>query len=111
LLPIKVFLTEDEIRNLVPGRYYIEVRVKIPTVILNLDDDIPFIPPSLDPVNTPYHSSPSVALSETCSAVFDITEHPRCPTERTIAAADQFLNDHYIELDRVLREYLQNPEF
>jgi hypothetical protein len=109
--PIKVFLTEEEISNLVPGRYYIEVRVKIPTVIVNFDDCFPFIPPSLDPDHSPYHSSPSVALSETCSAIFDLTDHPWCPAEHTVAAADRFLNDHYLELDRVLREYLQNSEF
>ncbi|HEX2913727.1 MAG TPA: hypothetical protein VH186_23180 [Chloroflexia bacterium] len=109
--PIKVYLTEEEISNLVPGRYYIEVRVKIPTVIMNFDNDLPFIPPSLDPGNSPYHSSPSVALSETCSAIFDLTDHPQCPTEHTVSAADRFLNDYYPELDRVLREYLQNSEF
>lgn len=69
--PIKVFLTEEEISNLVPGRYYIEVRVKIPTVIMNFDNDVPFIPPSLDSSSSPYHSSRNVALSETCSAILE----------------------------------------
>lgn len=55
-----------------------------------------------------YVSTPKL---KTLEEVFDLTDHPQCPTEHTVAAADQFLRDHYPELDRVLREYLQNSEF
>jgi hypothetical protein len=109
LTPITVFFTYQEKQHLPPGRYYIGVRVKIPTVIVSGDDNIvPTIPPTLDPQNSSQHSHPNVVASETHLVIFDITEHPHCPMERTIAAADQFLADHYFEFDRVLREYLRN---
>lgn len=110
---IKVSFTEQEKQNLPLGRYYIGVQVKIPTVIVSADEDIPTILPALDPDNSPYHSHPNVAASETHFVIFDITDHPQAPAERTIVAADRFLSDHYPELDRVLRDYLRmadNPE-
>lgn len=111
---IKVLFTEQEQQNLLPGRYYIGVRVKIPTVIVSSAEDIPDIPPSLDPDNSPYHFHPDVVLSETHFVIFDITDHPQVPAERTTEAADRFLAEHYPELDRALRNHLRNlgqPDF
>ncbi|HEX2909876.1 MAG TPA: hypothetical protein VH186_03640 [Chloroflexia bacterium] len=108
---IKVFFTDQEKQNLLPGRYYIGVQVKIPIVIVTGDnEDMPTIPPSLDPQNTPYHSHPNVASSETRFVIFDITDHPYAPVEHTVAAANLFLADHYPELDRALRDHLREVD-
>lgn len=103
---IKVLFTQAQQQDLQPGRYYIAVRVKIPTVIVTTEDDIPLIGPSLDPQNSPHHTNPNVALAHTHWVIFDITDHPDCPTERTVAAADRFLSEQLDELDRVLQSYL-----
>ncbi len=104
---IKVLYTREEIENRPPGGYYLAVRVKIPRVIGVTGEDEPgFIPPSLDPTNSPHHSDPRVLLAETRLVVFDISAHPDCPKEHTTAAGDRFLAGHLAELDRVLREYL-----
>ncbi len=104
---IKVLYTQEEIENRAPEGYYLAVRVKIPRVIGVIGEDEPgFIPPSLDPTNSPHHSDPRVLLAETHLVVFDISAHPACPKERTAAAGDRFLADHLAELDRALRDYL-----
>ena len=108
---IKVLFTQQEQENAPLDGYYLGMRVKIPTVIITgLDDEVPVIEPSLDPHNRVEHSHPNVALAETCFVIFEIGEHPDCPAERSVEAADRFVVEHYRELDAALRQYLRDQQ-
>jgi hypothetical protein len=104
---IKVLFTAEEIDNRRPGGYYLAVRVKIPLVLsFTPEEETDYIPPSLDPIGSPHHSDRRVLLCETRLVVFDISQHPACPTEQSPEAGDRFLAEHLAELDRALRDYL-----
>ena len=106
---IKVLFTHEEQENAPPGGYYLGLKVKIPTVIIaGPEDEVAVIEPSLDPHNYAEHSHPNVALAETHFVIFEIGEHPTCPSERSVEAADRFVAEHYRELDAVLRQYLRD---
>ena len=108
---IKVLFTRQEQENAPPGGYYLGIWVKIPTVIIaGPEGEVPVIEPSLDPHNQPSHSHPNVALAETCFVIFEIGEHPDCPSERSVEAADRFVAEHYLELDAALRQYLRDQQ-
>lgn len=102
---IKIYVTPEEKSRLTPGRYYILVKVKIPTVMITgaWDSNEGTIEPRLDTKNSPQHSDPRVLLSELSEVIVDITDHLDCPTEHTVAAADKWLSKHFNEVDRVLR--------
>ena len=116
---IKVFFTDEEQQPLSNDdcRYYIGVQTKIPTVIVSggngldsengADEFCGTIPPRLDHANQPYYSHPNVAAYQLCFVIFDITDHPQVPAEHTTEAADQFLADHFTELDHALRRHLK----
>jgi hypothetical protein len=108
---IKVYFTQEEQKGALPQGYYLGVWVKIPTVIISgpADEEL-VIEPSLDPFNRAGHSHPSVAVSETRFVIFEIGAHPACPGERSVAAADQFVAEHYRELDAALRQYLSDHQ-
>ena len=106
-----MLFTQAEQQNASPGGYYLGIRVKIPRVIIaGPEEEGLVIEPALDPHNQPSHSHPTVALAETCFVIFEIGEHPDCPSERSVEAADRFVAEHYRELDAALRQYLREPQ-
>lgn len=108
---IKVLFTRQEQDKAPPGGYYLGIWVKIPTVIVvGPEDEVLVIEPSLAPPNRIGHSHPNVAVSETRFVIFEISSHPACPTERSMEAADQFVAEHYRELDVALRQYLSDHQ-
>lgn len=105
-MSIKIYLTDEEKQQLVPGRYYIAVNVKIPEIIAVGPDEDTNIEPSLDHLNRPAHSDARVVTSYQAQIVVDITDHPDCPKDKSVKAADEWLAKHYRELDTALRARL-----
>jgi hypothetical protein len=106
-MSIKIYLTEEEKQRLIPGRYYIAVKVKIPEIVaVGPDEDTTNIEPSLDHQNRPTHSDGRVLTTYQTQIIADITDHPDCPSEKSVKAADEWLAKHYRELDAALRARL-----
>jgi len=103
---IKLYVTPEEKQNLLPGRYYIVVRVKVPQVILMSPEDEGNIEPRLDPHNSYAHTDPRVLHSTLGEVVVDLTDHPDCPQTHSVEAADDWLAEHFNELDAALRQRL-----
>ena len=102
-MSIKLHITPEEKQNLLPGRYYILVRVKVPQVILMSPENEGSIEPRLDPNNSYAHTDPRVLHSTLFEVVVDLTDHPDCPQTHSVATADAWLAKHFYELDAALR--------
>jgi hypothetical protein len=87
------------------GRYLLAVRVRFARLVLLDAGREHDSRPALVPSDRVEHHDRRVAAYEKAVLVFGLTDHPACPVERSVAAAERFLAAHLDELDRAAQEF------